>query len=332
MYEQLKQIFLSELSITFSIDQIREISRYLDLAAKDFDVRRKETQIVPYEQGLPKTVEIYIAAKKVEGLADKSLYFYLIVLKDFFRFLSRPPEKITANDIRIYLYHYQKEHGITNRSLDTRRTIICGYFNWLANEEYICKNPAVHIVPIKYERRHKKSMTQMDLEKVRMACNTDRERAIIEVLYSTGCRVSELCNLNISDIDFETKEVYLFGKGGKHRISYLNAKAEVALKAYLSSRNDNSPALIVYERSPHCRMKRSGIEALISRIMARTSNIGTHVTPHVFRHTTATTALDHGMSIVQVSRLLGHKRLDTTMEYITSNAKSVKNSHQIYVI
>ena len=154
----------------------------------------------------------------------------------------------------------------------------------------------------------------------------------MEVLYSTGCRVTELERLNISDVNFETKEVYLFGKGDKHRTSYLNAKAEVALKDYLDERTDDNPALFVYDRKPHGRLKKSGIEFLIRKMMKRTSGVTTHVTPHVFRHTTATTALDRGMSIVDVSRLLGHRRLDTTMEYITANSNSVKSNHQNYVI
>lgn len=175
-------------------------------------------------------------------------------------------------------------------------------------------------------------MSQLDLEKVRLACKTKREKAIVEVLYSTGCRVTELERLNISDINFETKEVTLFGKGSKHRTSYLNAKAEVALNDYLNSRTDDNPALFVYERKPHDRLKKAGIEFMIRKMMERTSGVTTHVTPHIFRHTTATTALDRGMSIVDVSRLLGHTRVETTMEYITTNSDSVKNNHKNYVI
>ena len=175
-------------------------------------------------------------------------------------------------------------------------------------------------------------MSQLDLEKVRLACETKREKAIVEMLYSTGCRVTELERLNISDVNFETKEVTLFGKGDKHRTSYLNAKAEVALKDYLSTRNDGNAALFVYERKPYERLKKSGIELIIRKIMERTSGVATHVTPHVFRHTTATTALDRGMSVVDVSRLLGHRRLDTTMEYITTKSDSVKGNHRNCVI
>lgn len=260
------------------------------------------------------------------------MYLYGVVLTDFFRTIQKKPETVSANDIRVYLYLYQKNHKISNRTLDCRRTIICGYFNWMAAEEYICKNPAINIPPIKYERKHKKAMTQLDLEKVRSACKTKREKAIVEMLYSTGCRVTELERLNISDVNFETKEVFLFGKGDKHRTSYLNAKAEVALKDYLNERNDKNPSLFVYDREPHSRLKKSGIELIVKKILERTSDVSTHVTPHVFRHTTATTALDRGMNIVDVSKLLGHQKVETTMEYITTNSESVKNDHHNYIV
>lgn len=175
-------------------------------------------------------------------------------------------------------------------------------------------------------------MSQLDLEKVRLACETKREKAIVEMLYSTGCRVTELERLNITDVDFETKEVMLFGKGSKHRTSYLNAKVEVALKDYLATRNDSNAALFVYDRKPYGRLKKSGIEFVIRKIMKRTSGVSSHVTPHTFRHTTATTALDRGMNIVDVSKLLGHSKVETTMEYITTNSESIKSNHKICVI
>lgn len=175
-------------------------------------------------------------------------------------------------------------------------------------------------------------MSQLELERIRLVCKTKREVAIIEMLYSTGCRVSELEHLNISDVNFETKEVVLFGKGNKHRISYLNAKAEVALRCYLSERKDDNSALFVYERKPYGRLKKSGIELIIRKLMERTTGVTTHVTPHVFRHALASNAIDRGMNIVDVSKLLGHNRVETTMEYITTNSNSIKNSFQNCII
>lgn len=332
MREQLKNDVLMMLDNYVGVHDLREIEIKIEMILSNYEIEKRKTDIVPYTPKLPETVEIFIVSKKIAGLSEKTLYLYLIVLTDFFRTINKDPEKITANDIRIYLYQYQKEHGVSNRTLDGRRTIICSYFNWMASEEYICKNPAINIQPIKYERRHKRAMSQLDLEKVRLACRTKREKAIVEMLYSTGCRVTELERLNISDINFETKEVTLFGKGSKHRTSYLNAKAEVALKDYLNSRTDDNPALFVYDRKPYGRLKKAGIEFMIRKMMERTSGVTTHVTPHIFRHTTATTALDRGMSIVDVSRLLGHTRVETTMEYITTNSDSVKNNHHNCIV
>ena len=332
MREKLKNELIMMLDKHVDVDTLRKIEPQLELILSNYEIEDRKTEIIPYGSDIPETVEIYMVTKKISGLSDKSLYLYGVVLTDFFRTVQKKPEKVSANDIRVYLYLYQKNHKISNRTLDCRRTIICGYFNWMAAEEYICKNPAINIPPIKYERKHKKAMTQLDLEKVRSACRTKREKAIVEMLYSTGCRVTELERLNISDVNFETKEVFLFGKGDKHRTSYLNAKAEVALKDYLNERNDKNPSLFVYDREPHSRLKKSGIELIVKKILERTSDVSTHVTPHVFRHTTATTALDRGMNIVDVSKLLGHRKVETTMEYITTNSESVKNDHHNYIV
>ncbi len=332
MKERFKNDLLLLLNTYVDTETLMEIDQKLNIMLSDYEIESRKTDVVVYEYQIPSSVEIYIVSKKIAGLSDKTLYLYKIVLEDFFHTVQKEPERVSANDIRIYLYKYQKEHGISNRTLDCRRTILCSYFGWMASEEYLDKNPAINIAPIKYERKHKKPMTQLELEKIRLACKTDREHAIIEVLYSTGCRVSELEHLNISDVNFETKEIVLFGKGDKHRISYLNAKAEVALKKYISTRTDGNPALFVYDRKPYSRLKKSGIELIVKKMMERTTGISTHVTPHIFRHTTVSTAIERGMNIVEVSKLVGHSKIETTMEYVTTNLDSIKNNHQKCII
>ena len=332
MKERLKNDLLLLLNQYLDSNTLRIVDTKIDMVLSNYEIEEPRTQLVPYEYKVPETIQIYIVTKKISGLSEKSLYLYNIVLNDFFQAIQKSNDKVTANDIRIYLYKYQKDHNISNRTLDCRRTIICSYFGWLASEEYIFKNPALNITPIKYERKHKKPMSQLDLEKVRNACETNREKAIVEMLYSTGCRVSELEHLNISDVNFETKEVMLFGKGNKHRVSYLNAKAEVSLRNYLKERTDNDEALFVYDRKPYSRLKKSGIELIIKNIVNRTNGVNVHVTPHVFRHTTASVSLERGMNVVEVSKLLGHSKVETTMEYITTDSSTLKGNHKNCVI
>lgn len=332
MREKLKNDLLMLLDKNVNVCILRQLEPQIELLLSNYEISKRETSIIPYGSDVPETVKIYIVSKKIAGLSEKTLYLYNMVLTDFFRTVQKKPEKVQANDIRLYLYTYQQNNGTSNRTLDCRRTVICSYFGWMASEEYINKNPAINITPIKYEKKHKKPMSQLELEKIRLACKTKREKAIIEVLYSTGCRVTELERLNISDINFETKEVMLFGKGDKHRVSYLNARAEVTLKEYLKDRTDDNQALFVYDKKPYGRFRKSGIENMIRNLMKRTSGVSTHVTPHIFRHALASNAIERGMNIIDVSKLLGHNSIETTMEYITSDARSIKNSHQNCVI
>lgn len=332
MRDMLKNELMLLLDKIMDTETLKTVEPQIECILSNYEVEKRKTDMIVYGSDIPETVEAYIVSKKICGLSKDTLYLYLRVLIDFFRFICKNPEDVTANDIRVYLYRYQEENDVSNRTLDCRRTIICTYFNWMAAEEYISRNPAVKIQPIKYERKHRKPMSQIDLEKIRLACRTKREKAIVEVFYSTGCRVSELEHLNKSDINFETNEVILYGKGNKHRTGFLNPRAHLALKDYLDSRDDTQEALFVRERKPHDRLKKPGIELVIRNIMERVPDASVHVTPHIFRHTTATTAIDRGMDVVAVSKILGHERIDTTMEYITTDNKTVKDKHKNVIV
>lgn len=201
---------------------------------------------------------------------------------------------------------------------------------YLSNN-YISKNPCKQIHPIKYEAKLREPLTGVEMELIRDACQTRREKAIIETFYSTGCRVSELAILKKTDVDFRKGEVHLFGKGSKHRISYINAKAEVALKKYLFSRSDDCPALFVTDRSPVRALKKEGIESIVRKIGER-SGIERRVYPHLIRHTTATDALERGMNVAEVQKILGHEKLDTTMIYAKVCQDNVKYDHKRYIV
>ena len=307
------------------------ISNEIDIILADYDINRSQSKTINLDD-IKTLIDTYLMTLKIRGLSKGTTSLYSLILNSFFETVQKELEDITSKDIRGYLSKYQREHKVCNRTLSSRKTIICTFFKWVASEGYISNNPAENVHAIKYNRIHKQAMTQLDLEKIRLACKTKREKAIIEVLYSTACRVSELSALDISDVDFETKEVTLLGKGNQYRTSFLNAKAEVALKDYLDSRTDDNEALFVYQKEPYDRLAKSGIENIVKNIMSKTSDMSVHVTPHIFRHTTATTALDRGMNIADVSKLLGHKSIATTMEYITTNFNSIKEEHKTCIV
>lgn len=328
-YEQLKNQFLVELEKamhTLSTDDINTVSGALDRAAYQFDVKKKETGLSVYVDPIPGAVKVYLIVKKTEGLSDGTLKNYARVLKSFFLWSRKPVEEVTANDIRMYLYEYKRARPISDRTLDKYREIICWFFGWAREEEYIARDPSKAVKAIKHETKERQSLTQVELEYMRMACQSPRERAILEFAYSTGCRVSEMAGVKLSDIDWGNSSVHLFGKGKKHRTSFINAKAEVALREYISTRNDNVEYLFVSERKPHAPLKKNMLEAIIREVGHR-SNVRKRVTPHILRHTCATQAVNSGMPIEDVSKLLGHSSVNTTMIYAKVSTAKVKSEH-----
>lgn len=267
------------------------------------------------------------------GLSDGTLNNYKLILELFFNQVMKPPELIEPNDIRMFLFIYQQDHGVSFRTLDKYREYIARFFAWANNEEYIQNNPAKHIPAIKHEVKPRMALSQIELEYIRNSCETLRETAIIEILYSTGCRVSELVALQKTDVNWHEKTVHLYGKGRKHRTSFINAKAEVALLKYLDSRNDSSNYLFVSERRPYKNLTKEDIEKIVREIGNRAfCKTNKNITPHILRHTTATTALQNGMPIADISQLLGHENIDTTMIYAKSSLENVQAGHKKYIV
>lgn len=332
MYETLKNQFAVALSSRFEADEITYIIGKLNVIANDYEITAKSKELAAYDPNeIPYLVKTFLVCKKIEGMADGTLYNYSRYLTAFFQMVMKDPCSVTANDIRVFLFKYQEERSISNRSLDKVRNYISGFYNWAHSEDYIQQNPTKAIKPIKYTAKPREALNQIELEYLRKACEDLRDHALIEFLYSTGCRISELACVKISDINLEKKTVLLFGKGKKYRTSYINAKAEVALKDYLASRTDENEWLFVSERAPHGQMHRAGLERVIKQIAER-ANLGKNITPHVLRHTTATIALNNGMPVEDISKLLGHENIATTMIYAKVSAQNVHEGHTKAVI
>lgn len=326
--------FVSKLDGKISDEALRTVLQELQVFTSNYDISQRETHVVPYQSNVPDCYRVYMVAKKIEGMSPESMKTYNFYLTDFFEHINRPFEQVTTNDIRIYLYETQKRTGISNRTLDGKRLVINTFMDWCWKEGYIPNNPCASIKPIKFEEKPREPLSNMELEIVRDACENYRDKAMIELFFSTGCRLSEMVNLKISDIDFTSKEVHLFGKGSKHRTSYLNAKAEYMLKKYFElerPKDSISDSVFVIFRKPYNRMQKGSIYARVKAIQKR-SGIERSLFPHLLRHTMATDALNRGMNVAEVKEILGHEKLDTTMIYAKISHDSVKFNHKRYIV
>lgn len=326
--------FVSKLDGKISDEALRTVLQELQVFASNYDINQRETHVVPYQSNVPDCYRVYMVAKKIEGMSPESMKTYNFYLTDFFEHINRPFEQVTTNDIRIYLYETQKRTGVSNRTLDGKRLVINTFMDWCWKEGYIPNNPCASIKPIKFEEKPREPLSNMELEIVRDACENYRDKAMIELFYSTGCRLSEMVNLKISDIDFTSKEVHLFGKGSKHRTSYLNAKAEYMLKKYFElerPKESISDSVFVIFRKPYNEMHKESIYARVKAIQKR-SGIERSLFPHLLRHTMATDALNRGMNVAEVKEILGHEKLDTTMIYAKISHDSVKFNHKRYIV
>ena len=235
----------------------------------------------------------------------------------------------TTEDIRLYLSQYQENNNVSKSTIDNMRRIISSFFTWLENEDYIVKSPARRIRKVKTPKLVKETFSEESIELMRQNCKNLRDLAIIDLLYSTGIRVGELVRLDIADIDFSNKECIVLGKGNKQRKVYFDAKTKIHLQQYIATRKDNNTALFVSLLSPHNRLKVSGVEIALRKIGERLELGNVH--PHKFRRTLATKAIDKGMPIEQVQHLLGHAKIDTTLEYAMVDDENVKISHKKYL-
>ena len=274
-------------------------------------------------------LRLFLDAKRIEGCSERTIQYYNVTVVRMLQKIETPVRKISTEEIRKYLVDYQKINDCSKVTVDNVRRNISSFFSWLEEEDYILKSPMRRIHKIKTKQPVKEIISDEAIEQLRDHCQCPRDLAMIDLLYSTGIRVGELVNLNISDIDFEARECIVFGKGDKERKVYFDAKAKLHLLNYLHKRDDDNPALFVTLDAPHERLKISGVEVRI-RTLGRKLNMG-KIHPHKFRRTMATRAIDKGMPIEQVQKLLGHSQIDTTMQYAIVNQTNVKTSHQKFI-
>lgn len=274
-------------------------------------------------------LSIFLSSKRVEGCSEKTLVYYEKTINHMFDNIDKKIDKINTEDLREYLGDYRSERDISKTTADNIRRILSSFFSWLEDEDYILKNPVRRIKKIKTGRVVKEVLSDEHLEILRDNCNNIRDLAMIELLISTGIRVGELVNLNIDDVNFDERECVVFGKGESEREVYFDAKTKIHLMNYLNSRKDENPALFVSLKSPYNRLGISGVERRL-RKLGNLSKIK-KVHPHKFRRTLATNAIDKGMPIEQVQRLLGHVQIDTTMQYAMVNQSNVKISHKKFI-
>ena len=321
MDEKLVNI-LNEMAGYLNISQMKKLQEVLLKNLVEEKAKQKEISNSEY-------LKLFLAAKKIEGCSERTLQYYRVTVERLLKNTITPIRKITTDEIRKYLVDYQKINNCSKVTVDNVRRNISSFFSWLEEEDYILKSPMRRIHKIKTKQLVKEIISDEAIEKLRDNCDCRRDLAIIDFLYSTGIRVGELVNLNRADINFEERECIVFGKGDKERRVYFDAKAKLHLQDYLKRRTDNNPALFVTLDAPFDRLKISGVEIRM-RELGRKINLD-KIHPHKFRRTMATRAIDKGMPIEQVQKILGHSQIDTTMQYAIVNQTNVKTSHQKFI-
>jgi integrase/recombinase XerD len=310
--------------------QAEQLRRVLNHNLSGFEIQRNEqfdTVITGEENS--RLTNAFLSAKRIEGCSEKSLAYYRKTIETMTEKLGKGITHIATNDLRSYLTDYQTERRSSKVTIDNIRRILSSFFSWLEDEDYILKSPVRRIHKVKTATTIKETYTDEALETMRDNCETLRDLAMIDMLASTGMRVGELVLLNRDDINFEERECVVFGKGSKERMVYFDARTKIHLQNYLAQRTDSNNALFVSLKAPYKRLQIGGVETRLRELGKRLSLSRVH--PHKFRRTLATMAIDKGMPVEQLQRLLGHQRIDTTLQYAMVKQSNVKIAHRKYI-
>ena len=288
-----------------------------------------ESGIINEEIDKTDYVDLFLAAKRIEGCSEKSLKYYEKTICAMLDTLGKNAKHVVTDDIRTYLTEYKDKRNSSKVTIDNIRRILSSFFTWLEDEDYILKSPVRRIHKVKTTSNVKETYSDEELELMRDSCDEIRDLAMIDLLASTGMRIGEMVLLNRNDINFRERECIVFGKGSKERVVYFDARTKVHLQNYLDSRKDDNPALFVSLREPNERLQIGGVEIRLREFGRKLGMRKVH--PHKFRRTLATMAIDKGMPIEQLQQLLGHKKIDTTLQYAMVKQTNVKMSHRKYI-
>lgn len=341
--QDMKENYLFELKMLLygkiPKEYIQETVDIVSFSLKDYELKRKETSMVVYDNGDEATLKKFFVAKAVEGLCGSSISYYKTILSAFFLRSGKHIKEITTDDIRIYLA-MKKLEKLSDNSLNNIRRTLSSFFSWATEEGITAKNPVLRIKGIRQTKKLRKPLSEDEMEILRHGAKTKRDRAIIEFLFSTGCRVSEMININRNDIDLYNGQVDVLGKGRKYRTVYLSSRCKIALEEYLRERDDEMDALFLSDysgmkneeffKSGMHRMTKGAVEIMLRNLGRRMGIDNVH--PHRFRRTAATIALKRGMPIEQVQKMLGHESIATTTIYAQSSNDEIKVSHEKYII
>jgi len=310
--------------------QAEQLRRVLNHNLSGFELQKNEkAETVVASEENSRLTNAFLSAKRIEGCSEKSLAYYRKTIETMTERIGKGITHITTNDLRSYLTDYQTERKSSKVTIDNIRRILSSFFSWLEDEDYILKSPVRRIHKVKTATTIKETYTDEALETMRDNCETLRDLAMIDMLASTGMRVGELVLLNRDDINFEERECVVFGKGSKERMVYFDARTKIHLQNYLAQRTDSNTALFVSLKAPYERLQIGGVETRLRELGKRLSLPKVH--PHKFRRTLATMAIDKGMPVEQLQRLLGHQRIDTTLQYAMVKQSNVKIAHRKYI-
>lgn len=327
MKEELIVEIMQQMLAYLDNGQLKQLKEVLEKTLCRYEITGSTA--VPEIDDSNKLIEMFIAAKRIEGCSDKTLAYYLKTIDRMAFSLKKNVRHIRTEDLRMYLTDYQNKNHSGRVTIDNIRRILSSFFSWLEDEDYIVKSPVRRIHKVKAVSCIKETYTDEELERMRDHCKEIRDLAIIDMLASTGMRIGEMVRLNRDDINFTERECVVFGKGDKERVVYFDARSKLHLQYYLNSRKDNNVALFVTLRAPYERITISGIEIRLRELGKKLGIVKVH--PHKFRRTLATMAIDKGMPIEQLQRLLGHQRIDTTLQYAMVKQSNVKIAHKRYI-